>query len=150
MRKAFTTETQRNQRRPLCVSVVKVFLVLTTIACSTPTTPVDTKSTVFGRLSGIVTIGPNCPVQRDDTPCPTPPSAYAARKILVMDEGGTKVLFTVDIDAQGLYVIDLAPAKYRIDLKPNGIDRASELPAVVDIHANSVTTLNVNIDTGLR
>ena len=129
----------------------KAFVFLLTLsACSTPTAPVDTQAKVFGRLSGVVTIGPNCPVQRDDTPCPTPPSAYAARKILVMDEPGTKVLFTVDIDAQGLYVIDLAPAKYRIDLKPNGIDRASELPAVVDIHANSVTTLNVNIDTGLR
>jgi hypothetical protein len=130
--------------------VVKLFVILAAIGCTSPTAPVATASKIFGRLSGIVTIGPNCPVQRDDTPCPTPPSAYATRKILVMDEQGTKVLFTVDIDSQGLYVIDLAPAKYRIDLKPNGIDRAAELPAVVDIHANSVTTLNVNIDTGLR
>ena len=120
------------------------------VGCKSPTAPVDTQARVHGRLSGIVTIGPNCPVQRDDTPCPTPPSAYAARKILVMNEQGTTVLFTVDIDAQGLYLIDLPPAKYRIDLKPSGIDRTSELPAVVDIHANSVTTLNVNIDTGLR
>jgi hypothetical protein len=127
-----------------------LFVILTTIGCSSPTTPVDTAAKVYGRLSGLVTIGPICPVVREDTPCPTPPSAYAARKILVMDEQGTKILFTVDIDSQGLYVIDLAPAKYRIDLKPNGIDRAAELPAVVEIHANSVTTLNVNIDTGLR
>jgi hypothetical protein len=134
MRKAFTA----------------LFIILTTIGCNSPTAPIDNTAKVHGRLSGLVKIGPICPVQRDDMPCPTPPSAYAARKILVMDEQGTKILFTVDIDSQGLYVIDLAPAKYRIDLKPNGIDRAAELPAVVEIHANSVTTLNVNIDTGLR
>jgi len=129
-----------------------IFLALAAAlaGCKSPTAPVDTQAKVYGRLSGIVTIGPNCPVQRDDTPCPTQPSAYAQRKILVMDEQGTKILFTVDIDSQGLYLIDLQPAKYRIDLKPAGIDRTSDLPAVVDIHANSVTTLNVNIDTGLR
>jgi len=127
-----------------------LLLALLQFGCTSPTAPITSATKVYGRLSGIVTIGPICPVQRDDTPCPTPPSAYAARKILVMDEQATKILFTVDIDSQGLYVIDLAPAKYRIDLKPNGIDRATELPAVVEIHANSVTTLNVNIDTGLR
>jgi hypothetical protein len=135
------------------ILLMRPFLAIVALllfGCNSPTAPVTTASKVFGRLSGIVTIGPICPVQRDDTPCPTPPSAYAARKILVMDEQGTKILFTVDIDSQGLYLIDLAPAKYRIDLKPNGIDRAAELPAVVEIHANSVTTLNVNIDTGLR
>jgi hypothetical protein len=97
-----------------------------------------------------VKIGPICPVERADNPCPTPPSAYAARKILVMDEQGTKELFSVDIDAQGLYVIDLVPARYLINLKRAGIDRTSDLPKVVEIHANSVTTLNVTIDTGLR
>ncbi len=127
-----------------------VLLAMLQFGCKSPTAPVTATTKVYGRLSGLVTIGPICPVQRDDTPCPTPPSAYAARKILVMDEQGTKILFTVDIDSQGLYLIDLAPAKYRIELKPNGIDRASELPAVVEIHANSITTLNVNIDTGLR
>jgi len=148
-RKAFTTEAQR-PRRHLYASVVKLLVVLATIGCSSPTAPVDTASKINGRLSGLVHIGPNCPVERDDMPCPTPSSAYAARKILVEDEQGTKTLHTVDIDAQGLYVIDLPPAKYRIDLQRAGIDRTSDLPAVVDIHANTVTTLNVNIDTGLR
>jgi hypothetical protein len=42
------------------------------------------------------------------------------------------------------------PAKYLVDLKRAGIDRTSDLPRVIEIHANSVTTLNVNIDTGIR
>jgi hypothetical protein len=134
-------------RTARCIITLAALLQL---ACNSPTAPTVTTSKVYGRLSGLVKIGPICPVVRDDTPCPTPPSAYAARKILVMDEQGTKELFTVDIDAQGLYVIDLVPAKYLIDLKRAGIDQTSDLPKVVEIHANSVTTLNVNIDTGLR
>ena len=60
------------------------------------------------------------------------------------------LLFTVDIDSQGSYVIDLAPAKYTIDLKPNGIDHTSDLPQVVEIRANTVTRVDVSIDTGIR
>jgi len=108
------------------------FAAVVQIGCNSPTAPIDTTAKVHGRLSGLVKIGPICPVEREGNPCPTPPSAYAARKILVKDEQGTRILFTVDIDAQGLYVIDLAPAKYRIDLKPNGIDRTSDLPATVE------------------
>ena len=129
--------------------------VLIAAACHSPTSPTDDQSGTVkehGRLSGVVTIGPNCPgPQRDDVPCPTQPSAYAARKILVYNEAKTNLLFTVDIDSQGSYFIDLAaPAKYSVDLKPNGSDRTSDLPKVIDIHPNTVTRVDVNIDTGLR
>jgi hypothetical protein len=128
-----------------------VAVVMLIAGCHSPTSPADSNvPAVHGRLSGIVTIGPNCPVEQQNNPCPTQPSAYAARKILVYTETKSKLLFTVDIDSQGLYVIDLAPAKYTIDLKPNGIDRTADLPKVVDIHANVVTRLDVNIDTGIR
>jgi hypothetical protein len=141
----------RAQRSALAAALLAIL-----IACHSPTSPTDGKSaggaTEHGRLSGIVTIGPNCPgPQRDDVPCTTPPSAYAARKILVYDEAKTNLLFTVDIDSQGSYLIDLAaPAKYTVDLKPNGVDRTSDLPKVVEIHPNTVTRADVNIDTGLR
>jgi len=134
-------------RQALALAIVLI------AACHSPTSPSDAQATVErGRLSGLVTIGPNCPgPQQEGTPCATQPSAYAARKILVYNEAKTNLLFTVDIDSQGLYVIDLAaPAKYTVDLKPNGIDRTSDLPKVVDIHANTVTRVDVNIDTGLR
>ena len=126
---------------------VVMFAVL---ACHSPTAPLDNVAKVYGRLSGLVKIGPNCPVEREGSPCPTPPDAYALRKILVFDDQRTKLLFTVDIDSQGLYVIDLITGKYLIDARLVGIDRTIDLPKVVEIHANSVTTLNVNIDTGLR
>jgi hypothetical protein len=117
---------------------------------SSPTAPTDPASLPHGRLSGVVTIGPICPVQSQTNPCPTPPSAYAARKILVYDSAKTKLIATVDIDEHGFYLIDLPPAKYVVDLKHTGIDRSGEVPATVMIQTNVVTKLDINIDTGIR
>lgn len=133
-------------------SIVVVALIVFSIACHSPTSPDGGQVPAeHGRLSGLVTIGPNCPgPQQIINPCPTQPSAYAARKILVFTESKSRLLFTVDIDSLGSYVIDLAPARYTVDIKPNGIDRTSDLPKVIEIRANTVTRLNVSIDTGIR
>src|SRR3954453_9298270 len=94
-----------------------------------PTEPAAS-SQAHGRRAGVVTIGPNCPGPETSTPCPTPPGAYAARKVLVSNEAGTALIATVDIDSQGAYLIDLAPAKYTVDVRKTGIDRASGVPAL--------------------
>ena len=137
--------------RPFPLAVLMA-LVACSMACHSPTSPDGGQVPAeHGRLSGLVTIGPNCPgPQQINNPCPTQPSAYAARKILVYTETKSRLLFTVDIDSQGSYVIDLAPAKYMVELKPNGIDRTSDLPQVVEIRANTVTRVDVSIDTGIR
>lgn len=128
-------------------------LLIILAAChgsSGPTDPQASSEQAHGRLSGVVTIGPNCPVERAEQPCPTPPGAYAARKVLVYDAAGAKLLATVDIDSQGLYVIDLVPATYLVDLQKTGIDRVTGVPAVVEIHANAVTKVDIGVDTGIR
>jgi hypothetical protein len=127
------------------------FLLITAAACHSPTSPNDMLvEQPHGRLAGTVTIGPNCPGPVTTAPCPTPPDAYKLRKILVYNEAKTSLLFTVDIDSQGAYLIDLVPGRYTVDLRGVGIDRTGDLPQTVDIHANAVTTINVNIDTGIR
>ena len=131
-------------------SIAAALSMLLNSGCHSPTSPDNGVPAQHGRLSGIVTIGPNCPGPETANPCPTQPSAYAARKILVYTETKSNLLFTVDIDSQGAYFIDLAPGKYTIDLKPSGIDKTSDLPKLVEIHANTVTSLNVSIDTGIR
>lgn len=125
-------------------------LLAVVIAChdKSPTDPLA--SAERGRLAGTVTIGPNCPGPTTTQPCPTPPSAYALRKILVYNEAKTSLLYTVDIDSQGLYYIDLKIGTYTVDLKGETPDRTGDLPKTVTIKANQVTPLNVAIDTGIR
>lgn len=125
-----------------------LIVALLLAACSGPTDPDDARGP-FGRLAGVVTIGPFCPVTTPQ-PCPTPPSAYTARKILVYDEAGSRLLHTVDIDTRGLYVIDLPPARYTVDIRKVGMDSSKDVPAVVTIRANLVTSLDIAIDTGIR
>jgi len=69
---------------------------------------------------------------------------------LIYDEQKTRLLFTVDIDSQGLYFIDLLPGRYLVDLKLAGLDHSSDVPKVVNIRAIVVTALDISIDTGLR
>jgi len=125
-------------------------LLVAALACHGSSSPTDPASQLHGRLAGTVKIGPFCPVEQEGNPCPTPPSAYSTRKVLILDEQRTRILFTVDIDSQGLYSIDLVPGRYVVDLKQNGIDRSGDVPKVVDIHANTVTNVDISIDTGIR
>jgi hypothetical protein len=83
-------------------------------------------------------------------PCPPPPGAYAARKVLVETADASKVLYVVDIDEHGFYRIDLITGAYTVDLQKNGIDRSADVPAKVTITRGVATVLNINIDTGLR
>jgi hypothetical protein len=113
-----------------------------------PTDPIVALRT--GKLIGLVTIGPNCPGPTTTNPCPTPPSAYASRKVQVFDAAHAKLLDTVDIDNGGFYSILLSPNTYTIDLKPNGIDKSSDVPKQVTIKANDTTRVDIAIDTGIR
>ena len=134
-------------KRVLLIATVAIALAL---GChKSPTAPGES-ATPHGRLFGLVTIGPNCPVDTTTNPCPTPPSAYAARKVLIFSSDHSKQLFSVDIDSRGLYVIDLTPGTYVIDLKPVGMDRSQDVPATVNILANISTQHDISIDTGLR
>ena len=100
-----------------------------------------------GRLSGTVTIGPNCPGPAN---CPTTPLQYAQRKVLVYDENRSQLLFTIDIDSTGFYFIDLRPAIYTVDLQGLAADRTSDVPRKVEIFANIVTPVDIKVDTGIR
>lgn len=123
----------------------RFLLILILAGCSDPTEPeIDIPR---GRLSGLVTIGPNCPGPQD---CPTPPSAYRDRKILVFTADRSRQLFTVDIDSTGAYFIDLAATTYMIDFRGLAADTSRDVPKSVQIRANQVTRLDLAIDTGIR
>ena len=103
-----------------------------------------------GTLEGRVTIGPLQPVQREGEVTVVPPEVYASRKVMVYDKAGKNLIKQVDIDGKGHYQVELKPATYTIDLKPNGIDRSGEVPRQIVMTANQTVTLDIDIDTGIR
>jgi len=102
-----------------------------------------------GVLEGKVSIGPITPVQQS-MPVPTPPEVYAARKVLVYDSEHNKLLYTVSLDDNGNYRIELEPGTYVVDINHVGIDRSSEVPKTIEIEPGITVVLNISIDTGLR
>ncbi len=104
-----------------------------------------------GTLAGHVTIGPLLPVQRVGEATPTVPAeAYAARQIAVYKTDGRTVVTKVTPDKDGNYRVDLAPGPYVVAMARVGVDRARNLPAAITIESGITTTLNVDIDTGIR
>ena len=105
-----------------------------------------------GILAGKVAIGPICPVERPDVPCPVPAEAYAARKILVYIQlkGGLALYSEVSIKNEGTYSVSLPEGSFVVELKPNGIDSSPDVPADVVIKGGDITLLDISIDTGIR
>jgi hypothetical protein len=106
------------------------------------------KNVSTGNVSGHVTIGPFCPVEREDQPCPVPPEAYSSRKVVVYESNGTTIKQRNDINAQGNYNIALAPGNYFLQIDPAGIGPGEKKPALVK--AGQTTVVNFDIDTGIR
>lgn len=130
-----------------CLTSITLVLVF---GCSSPTSPVESNTVAFGRVEGTVSIGPICPVEQVDHPCPTPPEAYAARKVTIYDQRHASLLFVVDINSSGSYGIEIPEGHYVVDLKPVGIDRSSDVPKPITISRGMTVGLNIRIDTGIR
>jgi hypothetical protein len=95
-------------------------------------------------IAGTVTIGPTCPVQRIDSPCPDRP--YEAQ--ITIWQGGVKVAETRSA-ADGKYFVELPPGSYRVvGESPGTLPRGSEQDAVVE--ARVITAVDLQYDSGIR
>jgi len=103
-----------------------------------------------GILQGKVTIGPISPVERPGETPTIPCEVYEARKIMVYDEKGNKLIQQIDIDCDGRYITELTPGIYTIDINRIGIDRSPDVPQKVDIKSSITVRLDIDIDTGIR
>ena len=93
----------------------------------------------------MVQIGPTCPVQRIDSPCPDRPwqGVVAART-----SGGFEVA-RAQTDANGTFVLHLAPGVYDVVTLTAG-----PLPVPVTqrvtVQAGMVTQVQLTLDSGIR
>jgi len=103
-----------------------------------------------GFLEGVVTIGPLTPVEMPGEQPTVPGEVYAARKIMVYDAQGRRLVERVDIGGDGTYRVELPPGRYVVDINRIGIDSSSDVPASVDIVSGETVRLDIDIDTGIR
>ena len=106
-------------------------------------------------LQGAVTIGPITPVERPGECPPVSPETFAARKLMIYDASGKRlvreVYFTqIGNSANGYYAVQIAPGTYTIDINHSGIDSAADLPKKITVIADETVTIDVDIDTGIR
>ena len=111
---------------------------------STITTP--TKD--VGYIAGHINIGPICPVERVDNPCVVPPEAYTSRSVVVYEADGITIKSKNSLDEKGNYYIPLPVGKYWVQIQPAGIGPGEKKSVVVIL--NQITTLDFDIDTGIR
>jgi hypothetical protein len=106
-----------------------------------------------GILEGKISIGPICPVETDppDPGCLPTAETYKAYPVSVWTAGGIRKITQINPALDGSYKTDLEPGKYLIILETDSDNiGSSNLPAEVNIMSDHITTLNIDIDTGIR
>lgn len=96
-------------------------------------------------IDGLVLIGPQCPVQSVENPCPDLP--YAAT-IEVRVQGGGSVT-SIRSGSDGTFRVGLRPGSYTLAPEsgdPFPIAQAQD----VEVRANAYTEVTINFDTGIR
>ena len=98
-------------------------------------------------IEGIVTLGPTCPVQRRDSPCPD--VAYQGTLRVVAKDGG--VVATVKPNDDGTFRVAVDPGSYTVDAGPphsGGFPVAH--PVDVTVVPHRFVHVTVQFDTGIR
>jgi hypothetical protein len=103
-----------------------------------------------GVLEGKVSVGPICPVEREDAPCKVPPEVYTSREIFVFTPDKKSLKGRVHLDAEGAYRFELDPGTYVVELAPKGMDRSGDLPKTITIEAGKSQVFDFLVDTGIR
>jgi len=95
-------------------------------------------------IAGTVMVGPTCPVERPDSPCPDRP--YETR--LTFWRGGSQVA-EAESAADGRFFVALPPGSYTVVVAAAGpLPRCPE--PVADVAAGQLTRVEVKCDSGIR
>ena len=98
-------------------------------------------------IQGTVEVGPSCPVERLNSPCPPRPIAAT---VVVRNSAGSEVT-RFRSDANGQFRVALAPGTYTLvglAIGSSGMPRP--IPSTATVVAGTYTTVNVEYDSGIR
>ena len=122
-----------------CLAVVMLSLALA--ACGGPSAAPGTG------IQGMVQVGPTCPVERINSPCPPHPIAAT---IVVRDATGAEVT-RFHSGADGRFKGDLKPGTYSlVGLTIGASSLPRPIPTSVTVSQGTYISVNVEYDSGIR
>lgn len=112
--------------------------------CEFAPCPTPAKSGITGK----VTLGPTCPVERIPPDPNCAPKSYSTL-INIMQAGSTKAIKTIQSDSKGIFGVDLDPGTYTLQALGGNI--LPRCPATsVTVASGQYATVNISCDTGIR
>ncbi|HET7733138.1 MAG TPA: hypothetical protein VFK73_04800 [Paludibacter sp.] len=107
-----------------------------------------------GFLKGKISIGPICPVETVPPlpQCQPTAETYKAWQTSVWNQKKTRIISDIEPELDGTFYLKLSAGKYVVDFKntqTNGIG-SNNLPVEITIVSADTTTVNIDIDTGIR
>jgi hypothetical protein len=104
-----------------------------------------------GQVSGIqghTTVGPACPVEQAESPCPDRPQRA---RLTVTKAGSAMTLATAVSDPTGYFSIPVPPGRYTVQASKlsKGILPAAP-PVTVIVVAGRYTSITISFDSGIR
>ena len=104
-------------------------------------------TTLDSGIQGTVQVGPTCPVQRINSPCPPRPLATT---VVVRNQQGIEVK-RFHSGGDGSFKVDLAPGTYTLVGLPIGASFLPRpIPTTATVAKGAYTTVNVEYDSGIR
>jgi hypothetical protein len=98
-------------------------------------------------IRGIVLLGPTCPVETLESPCPDRPLADVEIRVL----RGSDVVATVRSDGEGRFAVALDPGRYEVQAVVEGGGPGMSAKPVDVVVTNGVfNDVNVPVDSGIR
>jgi hypothetical protein len=98
-------------------------------------------------VRGLVLLGPHCPAEQADMPCPDEPFEAEIR---VVDPGSGEVVATTRSGKDGRFVVELAPGSYMLEGVSPGEAFPFAKPVDVTVEPHAFTNATVAFDTGIR
>jgi hypothetical protein len=96
-------------------------------------------------IRGVVMLGPTCPVENVNSPCPDRP--FHGQVAATSSDGST---VTVATDAEGRFTMDLAAGTYSVTAVTSGGGPPTATPRTVTVRDGSYTHVSLEVDTGIR
>lgn len=106
-----------------------------------------------GFLEGKISIGPICPVEKipPDPDCLPTAETYKSYPVSVWTANGEKKILQLSPSLDGMFKCELTAGTYLVIVEKMGSSIGSvNLPAEITINSDQTTTLNIDIDTGIR